>query len=69
MGHKESNQTNKQDLVFLYKLFNPIFHLQVLPIAHVSNKSRKPLKLINPNAANLDLYELKLKKALDLYNR
>ena len=27
------------------------------------------MKLINPNAANLDQYELRLQKAIDLYNR
>ncbi|XP_053399868.1 von Willebrand factor A domain-containing protein 3B-like isoform X2 [Mercenaria mercenaria] len=42
---------------------------EVLPIAHVSNKSRQPIKLINPNGVNLKAYEEKLDRVLGLFNR
>lgn len=42
---------------------------EVLPIAHVSNKSRQSIKLINPNGVNLQAYEDKLAKAIDLYRK
>lgn len=42
---------------------------EVLPIAHVSNRSKHQIKLINPNGVNLRAYEEKLERVIDLYNR
>ncbi|XP_052792048.1 von Willebrand factor A domain-containing protein 3B-like [Mya arenaria] len=42
---------------------------EILPIAHVSNKSRRSIKLINPQGVNLKAYEERLLRQIDIYNR
>ncbi|KAL4230601.1 Von Willebrand factor A [Mactra antiquata] len=42
---------------------------EVLPIAHVSNRSKRSIKLINPNGVNLKSYEDRLERMISLYNK
>nr|XP_039272786.1 von Willebrand factor A domain-containing protein 3B-like isoform X1 [Styela clava] len=39
----------------------------VLPIAHVSPRSKKEIRLVNPNAVHLEVYERELQKLLESY--
>ncbi|XP_041356704.1 von Willebrand factor A domain-containing protein 3B-like isoform X3 [Gigantopelta aegis] len=42
---------------------------EILPLAHVSNRKRNEIRLINPSGVNLKSYEEKLQQAIDLYKR
>lgn len=42
---------------------------KVLPIAHVSPKSKSEIRLINPNGAHLEEYEKRLKELLEVYRK
>jgi len=39
----------------------------VLPLAHVSGRSKKRITLVNPNAVDLNAYEDKVERAIAKY--
>ncbi|PVD34305.1 hypothetical protein C0Q70_05576 [Pomacea canaliculata] len=42
---------------------------EILPIAHVSGRKSNQVTLVNPNAVNLEEYEERLERALDMYRQ
>ncbi|KAL3878601.1 hypothetical protein ACJMK2_030937 [Sinanodonta woodiana] len=60
--HQKSKYVPILNKHILSKVFD-----EMLPVAHVSGRQRKYIKLINPNGINLQEYELKVGQAVELY--